>query len=254
MAHETADRQAADSDLLTRLQNEITRSTTKDGEHDGTISQLATRLQNEINRSTNKDNSHDSSITTLTSNLSAEISRSTAKDNVHDTDIANLQSDVTDLNSALSSEITRSTNKDTAHDNAITTLQTNLSAEVTRSVNKDDAHDIAIANLQNSLTTANQDISGKADKSNTAPGTYNKVTVNAQGIVTNGENPNTLAGHGITDAYKKSEVDALILQLSNRIAALESDVAVLKTYWEPKTIAGENLLTTGYTINTLGYR
>lgn len=38
-------------------------------------------------------------------------------------------------------------------------------------------------------------------------GTYNKVTVDAKGHVTSGSNPTTLSGHGITDAYTKTEVD-----------------------------------------------
>ena len=37
-------------------------------------------------------------------------------------------------------------------------------------------------------------------------GTYRSVTVNTKGHVTAGSNPDTLAGYGITDAYKKSEV------------------------------------------------
>jgi hypothetical protein len=41
-------------------------------------------------------------------------------------------------------------------------------------------------------------------------GDYNKVTVDAYGRVTGGSNPNSLSGHGITNAYTKSEVDALI--------------------------------------------
>ena len=37
-------------------------------------------------------------------------------------------------------------------------------------------------------------------------GTYTKVTVGANGHVSSGSNPTTLAGYGITDAYKKSDV------------------------------------------------
>ena len=39
-----------------------------------------------------------------------------------------------------------------------------------------------------------------------SPGTYTKVTVNAQGQVTSGSNPTTLAGYGITDAVEKSSI------------------------------------------------
>lgn len=41
-----------------------------------------------------------------------------------------------------------------------------------------------------------------------APGSYNSVTVGGDGRVTAGSNPVTLAGHGIQDAYTKSEIDS----------------------------------------------
>ena len=41
-----------------------------------------------------------------------------------------------------------------------------------------------------------------------APGAYNAVTVGADGRVTAGSNPATLAGHGIQDAYTKQEIDS----------------------------------------------
>ena len=41
-----------------------------------------------------------------------------------------------------------------------------------------------------------------------APGQYHAVTVGADGRVTLGSNPSTLAGNGITDAYTKQEIDS----------------------------------------------
>ena len=41
-----------------------------------------------------------------------------------------------------------------------------------------------------------------------APGQYHAVTVGADGRVTLGSNPATLAGHGIQDAYTKQEIDS----------------------------------------------
>lgn len=41
-----------------------------------------------------------------------------------------------------------------------------------------------------------------------APGRYNAVQVGADGRVTLGSNPVTLAGHGIQDAYTKQEIDS----------------------------------------------
>lgn len=49
-------------------------------------------------------------------------------------------------------------------------------------------------------------------------GTYKSVTVNAQGHVTAGTNPTTLAGYGITDAVKNTEKGA-----ANGVATLGSD-------------------------------
>ena len=70
---------------------------------------------------------------------------------------------------------------------------------------------INVQGLKASLQKLKTDhIDGKAAKSNTTAGSYNKVTVNSQGIVTAGENPTTLAGHGITDAYTKTEVNGLV--------------------------------------------
>jgi len=41
-------------------------------------------------------------------------------------------------------------------------------------------------------------------------GSYQKVTINARGVVIAGSNPSTLAGNGITDAYTRTEADAAV--------------------------------------------
>ena len=70
---------------------------------------------------------------------------------------------------------------------------------------------ITVSGLKTSLQKLKTDhIDGKAAKANIAAGDYNKVTVNAQGIVTAGSNPTTLAGHGILDAYTKTETNGLV--------------------------------------------
>lgn len=48
-------------------------------------------------------------------------------------------------------------------------------------------------------------------------GTYKSVTVNAQGHVTGGSNPTTLAGFGITDAYTISQIDSIESDLNTAI-------------------------------------
>ncbi|WP_367256227.1 phage tail protein [Pseudomonas sp. stari2] len=47
---------------------------------------------------------------------------------------------------------------------------------------------------------------------NKVAGTYTRVVVNDRGIVERGDNPVTLAGHGIKDAYTVDEVNALLKQ------------------------------------------
>ncbi|HEJ1720209.1 phage tail protein [Pseudomonas aeruginosa] len=56
--------------------------------------------------------------------------------------------------------------------------------------------------------------------SGVAAGTYRAVTVNANGIVTVGSNPTTLAGYGITDAYTKAATDGLLAQKANKATTL----------------------------------
>ncbi|MDF2793127.1 MAG: phage-related tail fiber protein-like protein [Pseudomonas orientalis] len=50
-----------------------------------------------------------------------------------------------------------------------------------------------------------------ADK---APGEYTRVKVNNRGVVTSGDNPETLAGMGIKDSYTKTEIESMIAQAS----------------------------------------
>ena len=59
-----------------------------------------------------------------------------------------------------------------------------------------------------SLTVAGNVASVSLSSTGVAPGTYGVVLVGADGRVTLGSNPSTLAGHGITDAYTKQEIDS----------------------------------------------
>lgn len=49
---------------------------------------------------------------------------------------------------------------------------------------------------------------------NKQAGEYTRVKVNNRGVVVSGDNPNTLAGMGITNSYTKAEVEAMIAQAS----------------------------------------
>lgn len=59
-----------------------------------------------------------------------------------------------------------------------------------------------------SLTVAGNVATVSQSATGVAAGTYHAVTVGADGRVTQGSNPSTLAGHGIQDAYTKQEIDS----------------------------------------------
>lgn len=60
------------------------------------------------------------------------------------------------------------------------------------------------------ITSSDTDTKYSHPNSGVGAGTYKSVTVNAQGHVTAGSNPTTLAGFGISDAYTKSQTDSKI--------------------------------------------
>lgn len=59
-----------------------------------------------------------------------------------------------------------------------------------------------------SMTAAGGAVMVSQAPTGVAPGQYHAVTVGADGRVSAGSNPATLAGHGIQDAYTKSEIDS----------------------------------------------
>lgn len=79
-------------------------------------------------------------------------------------------------------------------------------------------------------TAADTLLAGKVDKLVSSPaGTYKSVTVNAQGQVTAGTNPDTLAGYGITDAYTKTEADNLLAAKADATALTDGSVTKVGT-------------------------
>lgn len=60
------------------------------------------------------------------------------------------------------------------------------------------------------ITSSDTDTKYSHPNSGVSAGTYKSVTVNAQGHITAGSNPTTLAGFGISDAYTKSQTDSKI--------------------------------------------
>ena len=72
-------------------------------------------------------------------------------------------------------------------------------------------------------TITTQDTVYTHPDSGVAAGTYRSVTVNAQGHVTAGTNPTTIASYEITDAYTKSEIDAKISNISSQLSFATAD-------------------------------
>lgn len=72
------------------------------------------------------------------------------------------------------------------------------------------------SNISNNINNPNTDMTGweLALPHVNTEGTYTKVTTDKYGRVVSGENPNTLAGIGITNAYTKTEVDSVISAIS----------------------------------------
>ena len=108
-------------------------------------------------------------------------------------------------------------------------------------------------------TAADTLLAGKVDKLVSSPaGTYKSVTVNAQGQVTAGTNPDTLAGYGITDAYTKTEADTLLAAKADTTALTDGSVtkigtADLGTDTKPiKLVAGVPTAVTNDLVSTSG--
>ena len=122
------------SALTDTVNDEITRSTAKDAEHDTAISALTNSLNNEITRATSAETVLHNEITAeearafaaesaITSNLNAEIARSVGKDAEHDAQISG-------LTNSLNSEIQRAQNAESALTDALNSeIQRALSAE-----------------------------------------------------------------------------------------------------------------------------
>lgn len=74
-------------------------------------------------------------------------------------------------------------------------------------------------------TSGTNGVSYKATHAKTnKAGTYKNVTVDEYGHITAGSNPTTIAGFGITNAYTKTEVDAKISGVENKIPTVSYPV------------------------------
>lgn len=190
------------SALTDALNSEISRSTTKDAEHDALISGLTNGLDNEIQRAMSAE-------TVLHNEILAERDRALAAESA--------------LTNTLNSEITRSTAKDAEHDAEISGLSTSLQNEINRAVgaentlrndlNNEISARTASDNTQNQRITALE--VGKADKSD------------LNNYYTKTESDNKYATKeyisGLTEnIYTKDETNALLDEKADKISSVAS--------------------------------
>lgn len=124
----------------------------------------------------------------------------------------------------------KTTDNNTTYSMAANKSATNGNAKVTLTGSDSTTKDVVIKGT--GATTVTTDASGNIvvnssdtkyshPSSGVTAGTYRSVTVNAQGHVTAGTNPTTIAGYGITDAYTKTQTD-------NKIATAVASAGHLK--------------------------
>lgn len=119
---------------------------------------------------------------------------------------------------------------DNADIHVTTTNKSNWNSAYTHSASAHARTDAT--NVSDSTTNGNIKINGTETNvyshpnSSVTAGTYKSVTVNAQGHVTGGSNPTTLAGYGITDAESKSDASAKLTEAktyTDTVASTKSD-------------------------------
>ena len=74
--------------------------------------------------------------------------------------------------------------------------------------------------------SANVSIATTLQDSGVTAGNYTSVTVDTKGRVTAGSNPTTLSGHGIVDAYTKTQVDTALSSMGSSSGSLTQDFSV----------------------------
>lgn len=118
-------------------------------------------------------------------------------------------------------------------------VQSNLDAvneELTEHIDNDAIHFTAAERTKLSNIAANANNYTHPNSGVTA-GTYKSVTVNAQGHITSGSNPTTLAGYGITDAESKGAANSALVSakeyadelIADEVANRDSAIAAAKS-------------------------
>lgn len=111
------------------------------------------------------------------------------------------------------------------------------------------------SNISNNTNNPNTDMTGweLALPDVNTEGTYTKVTTDKYGRVVSGENPNTLAGIGITNAYTKTEVDnAISSSVPVVVDATTVDKGIVRLATESDiTNSSENVALTPKNVNDM---
>lgn len=242
LEQEVARAKAAESDLNDRLNQEIADRTAADDTE--RAERIAADNQEKAERITADDNEREERIAG-DNNLQTNI-------NILNQKVDDNEQDIEDK---LAAEIAARIAGDNNLQNNINILQQKHDQDIQNmndhlddilGIDAEGVSEIkAILEDDDTTTGLITELARKANKNNTAAGTYTKVTVNNEGIVTSGSNPTTLADAGITNAYTKAEVDALI-------SGLTTQINILKSYWSLNS--NTNRLETSYVIEPLGYK
>lgn len=207
-------------DRIEDVNNEETRATAAEQTLDAKINQEIADRKADVDAEEERAKAAE---TNITNNLNQEIQNRINGDNILQQNINNLEQkhdqDIQDMNDHLDD---------------ILGIDAQGVSEIKAILSDDDT-----------TTGLITELAKKANKSNMTAGTYKSVTVNQEGVVTAGSNPTTLAEYGITNAYTKGDVDAIINGLVARLTVLES-------YWRLNTTT--NRLETSYVIEPEGYR
>lgn len=142
------------------------------------------------------------------------------------TEVSNVQTNVDKVNTSLNGHI------EDADIHVTATNKSNWGAAYTHSQANHARTDAT--KVENSTTNGNIKINDTETSvyahpnSGVTAGTYKSVTVNAQGHITSGSNPTTLAGYGITDADAKGAADTALANAKtyadNAVAKVKNDL------------------------------
>lgn len=216
--------------LNTKIDNEITRATTKENEINLSVqtekdramdaeNNLQTQLQLETQRATNKETFLEEKIDNVKDRLEEEITRSTTEDSRLNTAILNEVARSTEADNRLTTDLaTESSRAQTAE----ATIQSNLDAEVIRATDKEAALDHRIDDLQRQLDDNAADDNSLLERVIAAENNIVNETNRAQLAETNLNNQITTTNTNLANEIDRAK-DAE-RELSDRIVSTNYDL------------------------------